>query len=440
MRRILLRSLALCLLLVVAAGALWGWRTLNVYRTAMGGFEHLRYLLESGETIEGVPADEVLSDNYLLSLFGDNPELVERLKTVVDLGMATDANLKLGSVSAMVVTYRKDEDGKVIDASIYAVGGFPDPKSKRLGFHATGYFREELDTDLWMTGNALMNMLGRDIIVFCEQDKAEAHMALLFDLLNGRILPLAQRIVEAPLYYAFVFPDPKELAPPNIRNSLQTVIIKGEMSGDSGKTELMLVSPNASAAYQVHTIVKDMRTLAAITFHDRFGGYVKEMVWGKMNDVWWAVEYSALLDQLQLLQDQVLVVARSEYDRVKNNALLKTVERAGRDLAMQKAFRLAGDLPWEFANRERNNPSGGYWSHEHRWGPEWPLGEEGIPTPGSIAAVAERERIRAEQEAVRLAAKEADQLAAQEAAERKRIEKENAPPPPAATPAPVQSI
>jgi hypothetical protein len=389
----------------LGVGAVLAWRAWGVYQTAFGGFQHLRYLLESGETIEGVPADDVLSDNYLLSLFGDNPELVERLKTVVDLGMATDANLKLGNVSVMVVTYRKDEANTVMDAAIYAIGGFPDPKSKRLGFHSTGYFRQELDKDLWMTGNSIMNLFGRDIIVFCEQDKAEAHMALLYDLLNGRILPLAQRIVEAPLHYAIVFPDPKDLAPPNVRNSLQTVILKGEMSGDNGKTELMLVSPSVSSAYQVHTLVKDMRTLATITLHDKFSGYVKQMPWGPMNDVWWAVEYGELINRLQLLQDQVLVVARTDYDRVKNNAILKTVERAGRDLAAQKAFLLSGDLPWEFAYREKDNPTGGYWSPEHRWGPEWPLGDDGIPTPGSLAAAAERERLRAEKAAALAAAK-----------------------------------
>ena len=400
MRKILLRSLAFCLVAALCLGGVAAWRLWRVYETASGGFQHLRYLLESGETVEGVPADDVLSDNYLFSLFGDNPELVERLKTVVDLGMATDANLKLGNVSTMIVTYRKDEANRVFDAAIYAIGGFPDPKSKRLGFHSSGYFRQELDRDIWTSGNAIMNLFGRDIIVFCEQDKAETHMALLYDLLNGRVLPLAQRIVEAPLHYAVVFPDPKELAPPNIRNSLQTVILKGEMTGDVGQTELMLVSPSVSSAYQVHTLVKDMRNLALITLRDKFSGYVKKMPWGPMNDTWWAVEYSDLIGQLQVLQDQVLVVARTEYDRIKNNAILKTVERAGRDLAAQKAFQLSGDLPWEFAYREKDNPTGGYWSPEHRWGPDWPLGDDGIPTPGSLAAATERERIRVEREAL----------------------------------------
>lgn len=177
MRKILIRSLAFCGILLVAAGAFVGWRAYGVYQTTVGGFQHLRYLLESGETLEGAPADDVLSDSYLLSLFGDNPELVDRLKAVIDLGMATDANLKLGQVSAMVVTYNKDDSGLVIDPAIYAIGGFPDPKSRRLGFHSSGYMSQELDHSLWLSGNAIMNLLGRDIIVFCEQDKAEQHMS-----------------------------------------------------------------------------------------------------------------------------------------------------------------------------------------------------------------------------------------------------------------------
>jgi hypothetical protein len=401
MRKIIFRSLAFCLLVLVVAGGVVGLRAYGLYQTAYGGFQHLRYLLESGETIEGSPANDVLSDNYLLSLFGDNPELVDRLKAVVDLGMATDANLKLGSVSAMVVTYQKAENGTVSDAAIYAIGGFPDPKSRRLGFHSTGYLRQELDQSLWLSGNAIMNLLGRDIIVFCEQEKAEQHMALLYDLLQGRILPLAERVVNTPLHYAIVFPDPKELAPPNLRNNLQTVIIKGEMGPDHGKTETIFVSSTFRAATQAHVIFKDMALLARITFHDQFSGYIKDMSWGKMNDTWWAVEYVDLFDTLQIIQDQVIVVARVEYDRIKNNAILKTIERAGRDLAMQKSYLLAGELPWEFAYRERENPSGGYWSSAHRWGPDWPLGDEGIPTPGSLAAAAERERILAEKQAER---------------------------------------
>ena len=406
MRRKVVKVLKILLLVMLVAGGVVGWRAFRLGNTAYKSYQHLRYLLESGESIEGEAADDVLSDNYLRSLFGDNPELVERLKTVVDLGMATDANLKLGSVSLMVVTYRKGDDGAISDAAIYAVGGFPEPKSRRLGFHSTGYFRTELDPQMWLTGNALMNLLGRDIIVFCEEEKAEAHMELLFDMLQGRIMPLAQKIAEAPLHYAIVFPTPGELAPPNMRRNLQTVIIKGRMDGDQGETDVLLVSPSYRASMQTYSLTRDMFTLARIVFHDHFGGYIKEEIWGKMDDVWWAREYVELIDATKLVQEQVLVSGKVEYNRAKNNALLKTVERACRDIAMQKSYLLASDLPWEFAYRTKNSPTTGYWSEPHRWGPEWPLGEEGVPTPGSIAAAAERERLRAEKEAERQRQKE----------------------------------
>jgi hypothetical protein len=410
MRRILLRSLSYTLLALLIGSAYVGWRAFGVFQTAYGGFQHLRYLLESGETVEGAPADDVLSDSYLLTLFGDNPELVDRLKSVVDLGMAADANLKLGSVSAMIVTHSKAEDGSIVDAAIYAVGGFPEPKSKRLGFHASGYFRQELDESLWMTGNALVNLMGRDIIVFCEQDKAEQHMSLLFDILQGGVLSLAQRIVQSTVYYAVVFPEPKELAPPNLRNLVQTIMIKGEMGGDFGYTETIFIAPNYRSAAQAFVIFKDMLTLARITFHDQFSGYVKDMGWGEMNDSWWATEYVDMIDTVSIIQDGSIVVARTEYDRVKNNAILKTIERAGRDIAMKKSFALAGELPWEFAFKEMNNPSGGYWSQAHRWGSDWPLGDGGIPTAGSIAAAVERERIRLDREAENLLRQQSQNL------------------------------
>lgn len=407
MRKFVIRGLAFCLILALGAGVYVGWRAWSLFQTTYGGFQHLRYLLESGETVEGTPADDVLSDNYLLSLFGDNPELVERLKTVVDLGMATDANLKLGSVSAMIITYRKDKNNEVSDAAIYAVGGFPDPKSKRLGFHSSGYFQQELDPAVWLSGNAVMNLLGRDVIVFCEQDKAESHMSLLFDLLNGGVISLAQRVANDTLHYAVVFPDPKELSPPSLRNHLQTIIIRGEMSGDGGKTETIFISPTYQASAQVFTLLKDMAKLARVTFRDNFGGFLKETPWGKMNDTWWAVQFVEMIDNFKLVQDQVLVVARNEFTRPQNNTILKTIERAGRDLAAQKSFSLAGEEPWEFAYLLKENPSGGYWSAPHRWGQEWPLGDEGIPTPGSVAAAAERARLQAENEAAIRAAKEA---------------------------------
>lgn len=397
MRKILTRSLLFCLAAVLVAGGVVAYRGWDLYRTAKGGYAHLRYLLDSGETVEGAPAEDVLSDNYLRSLFGDNPDLVEQLKSVVDLGMATDANLRLGNVAAMIVTYRKSGDD-ILDPAIYAIGGFPDPKSERLGFHATGYLAQEFDPSLWNFGNSLVHLLGRDVVVFCEQDKAEAHMALLFDLLNGNIVPLARRIVEAPLYYAVVFPEPGEVAPPNIKNALQTVLVRGSMEGDKGSSDWMFICPDIRSAGHVENLCSDSLVLARATFHDKYGGYVKHMPWGDMNDNWWATEYVDLIDKHTIRQEQKIVRIHADQTRRQNNAILKTVERVARDLAAQKAF-YAGELPWQLAFAVKDSSTGGHWSKEHIEGPDWPLGSLGVPTPGSIAEEEERARIKAEKEA-----------------------------------------
>ncbi|MBR6022440.1 MAG: hypothetical protein IK066_08490 [Kiritimatiellae bacterium] len=397
MRRIWLRSLVICLAAVAVVGLYAGWRAWDAFRTAKGGYEHLRYLLESGETIEGAEAEDVLSDDYLSSLFGGNPELVEKLKSVIDLGMATDESLKTGEVTAMIVTYREGEEGGVKDAAIYAIGGFTDPKHTRLGFHSTGFMKRELDNSMWMTGDAVMRMLGRDIVVFCETDTAEEHMAMLYDLLNGNVLPLAAKVAESPLHYAVVFPTPGQIAPPSLKNDLQTLFFAGVMSGDDGSCEARFVTTGPLRTMHVRNVLKDMMAMARVTFRDKWGGYIKEREWGKMNDMWWAVDYVDLIDRVKFVEMPDMVVLRTETDREKNNAVLKTLERAGRDLAAQKAFALSQQLPWELRFEAREQ-GGGYWGKEHKWGPDWPLGDEGIPTPGSIAAAAERERARAAEE------------------------------------------
>ena len=403
MKRILIRSAWLFLGVVLCAGAWWGWRIGAAARTAMGGYEHLRYLLDSGESLEGAPAEDVLSDSYLLSLFGNNPDLVARLKGVIDLGMATDDSLKLGNITALVATYTQGENGEIRDPAVYVIGGFPDAKSERIGFTMNGYMRQQLEPEMWNLGHSLVNLLGRDVVLFCEEGQAEMQMARLWDVLNGEIMPLAQAIVTAPYRYAVVFPEPKQILPPNMRNHVQTIMVNGVMGADEGENETLFICPSPRAAAYVHGLVRDMADMARVVFHDRFGGYVKEMWWGKMHDMWWAEEGVAMVDETEIVQDGVFVVTRTSMERTRENFVLKAIERCGRDLAAQKAFQLAGTQPWEFVRNDAERRAG-YWSDSHRDGADWPLGSAGLETPKTRAERLERERKAAEAEAAKAAA------------------------------------
>ena len=65
MRRKVVKVLKILLLVMLVAGGVVGWRAFRLGNTAYKSYQHLRYLLESGESIEGEAADDVLSDNYL---------------------------------------------------------------------------------------------------------------------------------------------------------------------------------------------------------------------------------------------------------------------------------------------------------------------------------------------------------------------------------------
>lgn len=411
MKRILFRTLCIFLAALLCTGLYFGWRAGVLYRTAWGGYANLRALLDSGESISGAPAKEVLSDDYLRNLFNNNEQLVASLKNVIDTGMATDDSLQLGNVAAMVILYREDADGAVVEPAVCVIGGFPDPKSERIGFHTRGFLESQLEPSMWTLGFSVVNMFGRDIVLFCEEDKSEMQMERVWNLLNGEILPFARDIVASPVHYTVVLPDPKQLLPPNIRKHVQSLQISGVLRPDDATGELLFVCNSVRAAAYVHHVVRDMADVARIVLHDRFGGYVKEMPWGKMNDQWWAVEAVRTIDESEIVQDNVLVVARGNLDRRQENFLLKLVERCGRDIAVQKAMRLDGTRPWEFAYNQSVEGKGRYWSADHLWGDNWPLGTEGVETPGSRAEREAREKAEAE-----AAAKKAAERAAKEKA------------------------
>lgn len=416
MKRILSRTLCIFLAVVLCTGLYFGWRAGILARTAWGARANLRALLDSGESISGAPANEVLSDDYLRNLFNNNEELVTSLKSVIDTGMATDDSLQLGNVAAMVILYGEDADGAVVDPAVCVVGGFPDPKSERIGFNTHGFLESQLEPSMWTLGFSVVNMFGRDIVLFCEEDKAEMQMERIWNLLNGEILPFARDIVASPVHYTFVVPDPKQLLPPNLRKHVQSIQVSGVLRADDATSETLFVCNSVRAAGYVHHVVRDMADLARVVFHDRFGGYVKEMPWGKMNDQWWAVEAVRTIDESEIVQDNVLVVARNQLDRRQENFLLKLVERCGRDIASQKAMRLDGTRPWDFAYNQSVEGKGRYWSAEHLDGANWPLGTEGIETPGSRAEREAREKAEAEAVAKKAAEKAAQEKTAQQAA------------------------
>lgn len=375
------------LLLAAAIVALWtfAYRTARVVQVASEFKEQVRYLVENGGTIGEAPASETFSVEYLQAIFGDNPELLEKLKGVVREGLAEEPALNLGEVAAMMVTYHKTPEGKVMNVVVHAIGGFALARDKP-GFHRSGYFFQQLDKNLWNYGNLLVSFLGRDMVLFAADEQASQSQQMLLDsLFSGDITVLVDRLVN-PMYFTAVFPDPRHIVPSQLRNHIQAVIIKGSIGHHEGHVETVFLAPSVKSAEYAMSILKDMKLATDFTLKARFKGVKQQKEWGEVIDPWWAYEMVLTLEHSAISGEQNLIRMKSDFQRVMVNAVLKGIERMSRDLAAMRGTLDEKLDPRVVDAKLKTAKPLHYWSEAHQWGPDWPIPPHGIVTNGAAPA------------------------------------------------------
>ncbi|HBA86399.1 MAG TPA: hypothetical protein DCZ95_20150 [Verrucomicrobia bacterium] len=347
------------------------FRAYRAVRVANDFREQVRYLIENGGTIGEAPATETFSTDYLEAIFGDNPDLLDQLKTIVSKGLSDEPTLNLGEVSAMIVTYNKSAEDKVDNVVAHAVGGFPLGKMK-MGFHRDGYFARQIDRNLWNMGNVVISFLGRDMVLFAEDEVAQTQHELLESIFSGDISLLVKGL-EKPMFFTAVFPDPKRIVPSQLRGHIQAVVIKGSLGFQKGHFETLLLCPNQKSAAYVHAIVSDMKKMADLGLKTRWGGAVVQTAWGPMVGSWWAYEMVRTLEETKLETEEILVRIKTEFGRVMVNVCLKSIERMSRDLAALKGTFEDRLDPRVVDARLKTQKPLHYWSEPHQWGPDWPI-------------------------------------------------------------------
>lgn len=366
------KVVAVVLVAAAAAVGTMGYRGWRLWSVATGFEERIRYLIENGGTIGEMPVKEAFSLDFLQAIFGDNPELLEKLRGVVQQGLADEPALNVGEVAAMIVTYHQGEDGKAEDIVVHAVGGFPLARAKP-GFHRNGYFFHQVDRNLWGFGNIVIGFLGRDVILFAEDEETSARQqALLDELFTGEIKVLVERLAK-PMYFTAVFPDPRNIVPPQLRTHIQATVVKGSLGYYKGHLEFLVLTPSARSAGYTYSIMNDMKTMAELTLKTRFSGTEKKAEWGPWVDTWWSYEMVRNLERTTMAKEQNLVRAKSDFERVMVNALLKSIERMSRDLAQMRGSLEERRDPREVDAELKTRKPMHYWSEEHRWGPDWPI-------------------------------------------------------------------
>jgi hypothetical protein len=367
--RIVLLAVVLSFLAISAHILVRGKR---LVQTAFDLRNQIRYLIENGGTIGEVPASEALEDGYLEAIFGSDPDLLAKLRGVISKGLVENPTIRVGEVAAMVVTYRKNGENRIEDVAAHVIGGFP-LAQRKPGFHRDGYFRAQLDMNLWNTGNSLLSFLGRDIVIFADESVANTQQNVLEAVLAGDILPLAEMIQDRPIYYTAVLPDPRRILPPQLRPHIQAIILRGYLAPYDGSYEMTILTPNPESASYALSMIYDLKLAAAIALQSRMGGVAFQQEWGSHIPVWWAHEMVNNIRRATIEKEVNLVRMRLKFERVMVNATLKSIERLGRDLD-----RMRGTLdekldPRLVDQRMRSRKPLHYWSDAHQWGPDWPI-------------------------------------------------------------------
>jgi hypothetical protein len=365
------KAAALAIVAAAVGAVFYSQRAYRMYDTATDFESQVRYLIENGGTIGAAPANSTFSVDYLEAIFGDNPELLNQLKAVVQRGLQDSPALNLGEVAAMIVTYRMDEQDNVTEVAAHVVGGFPlsrmVPQMNRDGF-----FKNQIDPQLWGMGNTMLSFLGRDMVLFAEEEVADRQKDIIENIMTGDILPLASSL-NKPLHYTAVFPDPRRIVPNNLRHHVQAIVLKGVMASYEGQWEMILLTTSPRSATYAMSVLNDLKRSADITLKAKFKGMVQETDWGPMVNPWWAYEMAKTSEQITMEREENIIRMKVEYQRVMVNALLKAMERFGRDWT-QMRMRMEDHMDPRLvdAAMATSKPLH-YWTEEHRWGPDWPI-------------------------------------------------------------------
>ncbi len=381
--------------LLLAGGSLYvGFRAYRMYDIAQSWRSQIRYLVESGNSIGTAPASQALSDGYLESVLGDNRELLTELKGLIHKGLDESPSLNMGEVAAMNITYNRTPEGSNVNVAAHIAGGFP-LEARKPGFHRDGFFNNLTDRQLYTLGNKQVQLLGRDMIFFAGTNYAETHQQLMATVFEGRIVPLADSLTNR-LYHATVFPNPENVMPPQLRQHVQTVVTKGSIGQYDGSWDVIIITKSADSARYVVSVINDLKRTAEVTLASVLGGQATETQWGKQY-IWWARSMMDMSARSVVEQKGQVVRVRTDFKREMVNATLKTLERAMRDYrAIRETFdendpRVAKALAkadvLESQGRQLESKARkiqDYWSEEHQWGPDWPIGPREGERPQAV--------------------------------------------------------
>lgn len=372
-RRVFWLSGVCCAVIAFAAGYA-GVPAYDIYLDTIDTEEKIRYLVENGENVASSPADEALSAEYLELIFGADEDLLAQVKKAVERGMKDTPDALDGQVSGILVTYRRNGDDKTENVVAHIVGEFP-LGGRQISMHRDGFFADQVDPNLWSTGDAAIRFLGRDMIVWSNSEEDERIQREIIEaFFAGEVILLAEHILQKPVHFTMVLPAPQEILPSRMKAHVRAVLLNGFLTPQEGTMEVVLLADSERSAARLSTMAEDLKTSLQLIMRTRFHGVVVETAWGPHVPTWWALEMANTLDTVELERRNFTVNMSIDFERVMVNAVLKSIERFGRDYSQIRGVQEEKLDPRVVDARMQTRKPSHYWSEAHKWGPNWPFG------------------------------------------------------------------
>jgi hypothetical protein len=261
---------SLLVVLILAAGVL----AINVtqrFRRVVAETNQVRNVVQEAvkrqEMVVKAPARKEFSPAFLQMAFGDNPPLLEQIKEALSKALGENPTLSQGDVAMMLVTYRAE--GELRDVAIHVFGNLV---PERLpAFSSEGFWKSELPDQFYGMGQSFLSVLGREVLILADKNVEKRQRELMDAGLNDRYT-VVQDYFHDPVSFIAVIPEPSRLFSEQFRPYMAAVLIKGKMSMDDARAEMVALSYDPKKAQDLAQLLSDTRMMAIATARIRFGG------------------------------------------------------------------------------------------------------------------------------------------------------------------------
>ncbi|HTS16285.1 MAG TPA: hypothetical protein VMP11_01805 [Verrucomicrobiae bacterium] len=218
------------------------------------------------EMIVKTPARKEFSAAFLQMAFGDNPQLLEQIKDSLGKALGENPTLAQGDVAMMLVTYRAE--GELRDVAIHIFGNLV--PEKLPAFSAEGYWKSQLPDSFFQMGQSMLATLGREVVILASPEAEKRQRDLLEAILNNRY-EAVQNYLHEPVSFIAVIPEPGLLFTDRFRPYMAAALIKGKISLDEGRAEMVALSMDPQKAQELAQLLSDTRMMAIGIARVRYG-------------------------------------------------------------------------------------------------------------------------------------------------------------------------